>query len=254
MPRRDIVRAVVDTVSEHCRPGDAILDLSCGEGAVLAELHQRGFHAEGTHYREGDYILRDPWPILKQATIHAGVDLGQPLPFPDNAYRAVLATEVFEHLPEHPALLREIGRVLAPGGVFVFTTPNVHTLGARLVFLFSGMLPMRGARLGWHVPPEELYSTHHHPVDLAIFHTQLRHAGLSELCLFFTKPDELSVCFGFLAPAVWLGTWLGCRRYLRDHRQGGRELLRLLRSPATLFSAQLCGVTVKSRPEPEATP
>lgn len=245
MPRQEIIRAVVAKVSTCCQPGDRILDLSCGEGEILSELLSRGFKAEGTHYCDEDYILRNPHPVLKTAEIHMNVDLGRPLSFPDNSYQAVLATEVFEHLPEHPALLGEIGRILTPGGVFLFTTPNVHNLGARLTFFFTGLPALQGGRLGWHVSPENLYSTHHHPVDLAIFHSQLKHAGLTGLHLHVTKTDVLSVLLGLLTPVFWFGAWLGTRRYRRDHRQGGRELFKLLCSPGLLFSAQLFGLSRK---------
>jgi SAM-dependent methyltransferase len=245
MPRKEIIRAVVAKVSACCRPGDRILDLSCGEGEILSELLARGFKAEGTHYGDEDYILRNPHPVLKSAVIHTNVDLGRPLPFPDNSFQAVLATEVFEHLPEHPALLREIGRILAPGGFFLFTTPNMHSLGARLTFFFTGMPALQGGRLGWNVPPEDLYSTHHHPVDLAIFHSQLQHAELIGLRLYVTKTDILSVLLGVLTPVILPGAWLGTRRHRREHQQGGRELLKLLCSPALLFSTQLFGVAGK---------
>jgi SAM-dependent methyltransferase len=43
---------------------------------------------------------------------------------PDGAYDIVLAVEVLEHVQEDFRFLQEVHRVLAPGGVFVMTTPN----------------------------------------------------------------------------------------------------------------------------------
>ena len=50
-------------------------------------------------------------------------------PFPDDAFTVVLFCEVIEHLLMDPlAALREINRVLAPGGRLVVSTPNVNRL------------------------------------------------------------------------------------------------------------------------------
>ena len=50
-------------------------------------------------------------------------------PFADNSFDVVVFCEVLEHLLMDPlAALREIHRVLAPGGILVLTTPNVSRL------------------------------------------------------------------------------------------------------------------------------
>lgn len=46
------------------------------------------------------------------------------LPFRDRSFDAVLCMDVLEHVNSPAAAMREIGRVLAPGGVAYVTTPN----------------------------------------------------------------------------------------------------------------------------------
>lgn len=52
---------------------------------------------------------------------------GEAMPFPDNTFDTVLMIEVIEHVEGDDQALREIRRVLKPGGVLVMTTPNGAT-------------------------------------------------------------------------------------------------------------------------------
>jgi SAM-dependent methyltransferase len=71
-------------------------------------------------------------------------------PFPDGHFAVVLFCEIIEHLLSDPvAVLREIKRVLRPGGALVLTTPNVNRLenvarmvaGANIYDPYSGYGP-----------------------------------------------------------------------------------------------------------------
>jgi SAM-dependent methyltransferase len=64
---------------------------------------------------------------LRRLAAHGGttVPAGDALPFPDASFNAVLAFEVLEHVGDDAALLDEIARVSAPGGLLVLSTP-VH--------------------------------------------------------------------------------------------------------------------------------
>jgi predicted SAM-dependent methyltransferase len=57
-----------------------------------------------------------------------GIDLRKPLPFPAGTFTAVYAAHVLEHLvpAEAWALVRDIGRVLAPGGVVRLVVPDLE--------------------------------------------------------------------------------------------------------------------------------
>src|SRR2546427_581269 len=46
------------------------------------------------------------------------------IPAPDGSFDLVMAFELIEHLADWQAFLREVRRVLAPGGQFLVSTPN----------------------------------------------------------------------------------------------------------------------------------
>ena len=55
--------------------------------------------------------------------------LAEKLPFPDRSFHRVLSREVIEHVISPKAMLKEIDRVLRPGGIVVVTTENEESLG-----------------------------------------------------------------------------------------------------------------------------
>jgi ubiquinone/menaquinone biosynthesis C-methylase UbiE len=92
------------------------------------------------------------------------------LPYQDNRFDIVTATEVIEHLEDFRAILREIYRVLKPGGVCVLSTPNILNLNSRLRnFWFGfaelmGPLPIHGRKLescAGHINPISIFYVMH---------------------------------------------------------------------------------------------
>lgn len=73
------------------------------------------------------------------------VDLNRaPLPYPENRFALVTCVETIEHVENFRALLREIHRVLKPGGLAVISTPNVLNLRSRFRYLSSGFYNLFG--------------------------------------------------------------------------------------------------------------
>jgi SAM-dependent methyltransferase len=98
-----------------------LLDLGCGDGLIGRVL----FGTEGCV----DVGL-DPWmDQLRQAArsgAYRHVDLadGHHLPYPDGAFATVFSNSVLEHIPGVGTVVREVGRVLKPGGRFILTVPS----------------------------------------------------------------------------------------------------------------------------------
>lgn len=103
----------------------------------------------------------------------ACLDAGRPLPFRGGSLAAVVASELIEHLLDPFAFLREVHRVLAPGGVLALTTPNLAGPQDRLRFLF-GHSPRQIA-----TRHEYLY-LHIHPYTAKSLSADLKAAGLRQ--------------------------------------------------------------------------
>jgi methionine biosynthesis protein MetW len=118
-------------------PGDALLDVGCGRGAVAAALAPR---FDAVHGVDGD---EDALAVAAdRGLVTDAVDLdADRLPFSRASFDAVLCLEVVEHVRDPSALARELARVLKPGGRLYLSTPNIRFLGYLRTLLVGGRFP-----------------------------------------------------------------------------------------------------------------
>ncbi len=112
----------VRMLSSHLKPGMTVLELGCGTGSFTRELARSG----------ADIIAIDVSPeLLKIATANTAARNVQyqmqnayALTYPEAAFDSVVGSSVLHHL-ELEAALRDMHRVLKPGGTIYFTEPNM---------------------------------------------------------------------------------------------------------------------------------
>jgi SAM-dependent methyltransferase len=107
----------------HIQVGRSVLDVGCGAGAALHELAERYPRAALTGCDISPLAVETA-TALNESFVKNGrmrfLRCGVPdLPFPDGAFDTVFSVESLYFWPDQLAGLREIRRVLAPGGYFM---------------------------------------------------------------------------------------------------------------------------------------
>jgi SAM-dependent methyltransferase len=98
---------------------DPVLDIGTGTGANLRMLQAQGhYNVVGLDMSDAaiSYCASKGLGTVKKGDICD-------LPFPNNAFSFVFATDVIEHVDDDEKALREIHRVLIPGGKVLFSVP-----------------------------------------------------------------------------------------------------------------------------------
>jgi len=142
-------------VRQHAQAGGRLLDLGCGTGELARALAVAGLQVTGCD-------------ISPQMLLRAARDWGRcagwvrlepdwrTLPFASAAFDVVVAASVFEYVAEPRAVLRECARVLRPGGVVLYTVPDLrHPVRwaewcAQRLATVTGEPPAYSGRSPWH--------------------------------------------------------------------------------------------------------
>ena len=127
-------------VARLIRPGDTVLECACGTGAISA-IAPTCARVVATVYSEGmlkqarKKLARFPHVVVEQADI-------TDLHYADDSFDAVVAGNVIHLLPEPGDALKELKRVVRPGGTIIVPTyvipkKRAHTMFLRLISRFG---------------------------------------------------------------------------------------------------------------------
>lgn len=119
--------AMANTLLRSVNPRLRILDIGCGSTPFFlaqCDVDER----VGMDQTVTDAV-RDEWAAKGIRLVKQDLDVRVPLPFEDGYFDVVTLLAVFEHIAAEklPTIIREIRRVLRPGGAFVMTTPASWT-------------------------------------------------------------------------------------------------------------------------------
>ncbi|MDH3752581.1 MAG: class I SAM-dependent methyltransferase [Acidimicrobiia bacterium] len=123
------------TVDYHrleLRAGHRLLDLGCGFGRHAYESLRRGAHVVACDMAIPELVeVRITYGAMAVAGEVAGDTLATAvtgdatcLPFDDESFDRIIASEVMEHIPDDAGAITELTRVLRPGGIIAVTVPS----------------------------------------------------------------------------------------------------------------------------------
>lgn len=98
-----------------------ILDIGCGNGVYAQMAFRKNQVLDGIDIDQRELTLAQNSGVYRSVYF---ADASQQIPVPSGIYRGVFSNSVFEHIPNAQGVIREVSRVVSPGGVFAFTTYN----------------------------------------------------------------------------------------------------------------------------------
>ena len=190
---------VVSLLAQGNKIGGEILDLGAGSGylsRLLSDERARRGVARGNGLSACDI---DGVSFSANGVPFTQCNVDEGLPYDDAKFDAVVAIEVMEHTRAPYRVLKEVARVLRPGGQLIFSVPNVGHMLSRVTFAASGhyymfpspsMKPENAGRLSGHVAP----------LPFQYWHYGLRTAGFSDIRL---RSDRIKKGAAGLAALFW---------------------------------------------------
>lgn len=121
-------RAVLLRVLRDCLPQAEhvrILDVGCGTGTMLGYLSEFG-QVQGVDASESAIAFCRERGLENVRHVPDGA-----LPFPDRSFELVTAFDVIEHIEDDGAALRDLRRLIAPGGALMLSVPAYSFLWGR---------------------------------------------------------------------------------------------------------------------------
>ncbi len=165
------------TIREGHPGGGTLLDVGCGTGGLWGYVREQ-FHV----YVGADVIRYEGFPEGAEFR-PVDLDTGR-IDLPDGTADVVACVETIEHVENPRALVRELARLVRPGGLVVVTTPNQISLLSKLGLLLKNQFPAFQERPG-------LYPAHITallPIDLL---RMAREFGLVEPAIRYTDSGRI---------------------------------------------------------------
>jgi len=193
---------ILPMAAAHLDGATRILDVGTGEGqlarlaARLPDKPQTVIGLDPTKAQLDVAVERAGGPAYALASAHA-------LPFPDASFDAVVACLVFEHVDDADTAIAEVGRVLEPGGRFLFFLNHPLLQAPGSGWVDDQILMEQYWRIGPYLPEEKSLEEVEKGILLPFIHRPLSRYvnALASAGLLVTRMEEPAPPPGFLARA-----------------------------------------------------
>ena len=128
-------------VGQMIGPGDEVLECACGTGAISAAIAPACARLVATDYSDG-MLAQARKKLAKRSNVTVEQADITALPYADDSFDVAVAGNVIHLLPEPGDALKEIKRVVRPGGMIIVPTyvipkKRAHTMFLRLISRFG---------------------------------------------------------------------------------------------------------------------
>lgn len=143
---REVTLGRTRLAMDWIRKDDVLLDIGCSDGVLVSGALRKCKRAVGLDVDEG--MLHRARTLYPEAEFYHGS--ADDLPFDDATFSAISMLDVLEHVPDPVAPLKEVDRVLRPGGRLILSVPHRGTFGfvdaQRSLLFAAGRRIARGRR------------------------------------------------------------------------------------------------------------
>lgn len=176
-------------VRSYLQPGVRVLDLGCGRGGLVEQLDVPLAQIVGI----------DPdWQSLAEHRLALPRLQGESdwLPFAPQSFDVIFASWVLEHVERPQLTLSSIHRVLRPGGVFIFITPNGQHPLAHINRMFGRLGQLQGVLVEtlYKRTADDTFTTHYRANSAQQLDRLCLQTGLTRHVL-HTVPDPTYLAF-----------------------------------------------------------
>lgn len=127
----------VNKVAEKLPPGTHLLDIGAGPCRYRTLFSHCNYKAQDFGQYDGSDQQASEWHYGELDYVCDAADI----PVEDSSFDAVICTEVLEHVPEPTMVLKEIGRILKPGGFAFLSAPLGSGLHQQPYHFYGGFTP-----------------------------------------------------------------------------------------------------------------
>ncbi|MDO8515119.1 MAG: class I SAM-dependent methyltransferase [bacterium] len=128
------IKIMVDIINKLDFKQKNILDVGCYDGTFLSLIKNRNnkfYGIEASDYGAAQSRIRGI------TTEQFFIDGNAKLPFKNDFFDVIVAGEIIEHIYDTDFFLQEIHRLLKNKGLLLISTPNIASLGRRLMLLLG---------------------------------------------------------------------------------------------------------------------
>jgi len=113
---------------EEYASGTNLLDIGCAQGFFLFSASKAGYTTKGIEISQDAAAY-----AIKEFGLDVEAKPFEELRFPESSFDIVTLWQVLEHVPYPLTVLKEVYRILKPGGLVVASTPNIEGIPAKIL-------------------------------------------------------------------------------------------------------------------------